>query len=84
MNSVIEAEKKQAISRSKKMLKLLDNEDFQELILGAFINDGLKQNVIDGSLDSSATIDELKARQILHRFLYDIITSGENIQTRSN
>lgn len=72
---------KDDIDSSKKMIRLLENEDFIELILEGFINRGLKVNVIDGNLDNSLTVDQLKARQILHRYLYDIITTGDKLQS---
>jgi hypothetical protein len=66
------------LSKSKKMLKLLENELFQELIIDDFIKGGIQENVLAQSLKSENTIDELKARQILHSYLFGIIESTSN------
>ena len=62
---------------SQKMVKLLDNELFQELILENFIKGGILENGLNQSLDSNNTIDELKARQILHRYIFNAIITNE-------
>jgi len=77
MTDVSERHRKTQINKANKMVKLLENEDFQELIINDFINNGSINNVIEQNLDNSKTIDELKARQILHKYLFAIITTGE-------
>ncbi len=62
------------------MAKLLENEDFNEIIIEDFIKGGVLDFGINHSLDSNYTIDEIKARQILHKYLFDIITYAENAQ----
>ncbi len=59
------------------MAKLLDNDDFNELIVQDFIKSGIFDNAINNNIDSSHTQDELKARQILHRYMFDLITYAE-------
>ena len=61
-------------AESQMMIRLLDNEDFQHIIMSKFIKEGTLENALKRSLDNDLTIDELKARQILHTFLFDIIT----------
>jgi hypothetical protein len=69
----------QAKSKAKKMAKLLENPEFNELIIEDFIKGGILDNGINQSLDSSYTIDEIKARQILHRYMFDMITYAEKL-----
>ncbi len=57
--------------------KLYANKDFQELILGVFINDGIHNLTLTENVDSMAIRDELKARRILNDFLYAIIEEAE-------
>ena len=60
-------------SKSKKIIKLLENDLFQELIIEDYVKGGIAENVLTQSLNADNTIDELKARQILHRYLFGII-----------
>jgi len=62
---------------SQKMVKLLDNELFQELILDKFIKGGILDQTLNQSLNSDATLDELKARQILHKYIFNAIITNE-------
>jgi len=66
--------------KADKMSKLLDNKDFNELIIEDFIKGGVLDMGINHSLDSSYTIDEIKARQILHKHIFDVLTYAENIK----
>jgi len=68
------------ISKADKMVRLLEDEIFNELFIEGFIKDGIYQNVIENNLDNNKTNDELKARQILHRYIFDIITSGDKLR----
>ena len=52
----------------------MENDLFQELIVEDFIKLGVYEQTLKHSLDNSKTVDELKARQILHKFLFDIMT----------
>ena len=74
----MEEEIKKQKEKSSKMVKLLENELFQELILNDFIKVGSVEQVLNNSLDSSYTIDELKARQILHKFIFNAIITTDN------
>ena len=62
-------------SKAKKVAKLLEDEIFNEIIIEDFIKSGIFDNAINQSIDSPHTQDELKARQILHRYLFDLIKS---------
>jgi uncharacterized membrane-anchored protein YjiN (DUF445 family) len=66
--------------KSKKVSKLLNNEIFNEIIIDDFIKSGILDNAINNSIDSVNTQDQLKARQILHRYLFDIISYAETSQ----
>jgi len=65
------------ITKSKRMVKLLESDDFQELIVNGFIRSGIQEQTLSQNLDNSKTIDELKARQILHNYIFGIISTGE-------
>jgi hypothetical protein len=67
-------------SKAHKVSKLLENEDFNEIIIEDFIKSGVLDNSINASLDSPNTIDQLKARQILHRYLFELISYAETSQ----
>ena len=73
-------ELKQLQTKATKMAKLLADESFNELIVEDFIKNGIFNNAIHNSLDSSNTLDELKARQILHKYIFDVITYAETAQ----
>ncbi len=70
-------QRKSDIDKSAKMLKLLEDDLFQELIVQDFIKGGVQEQSLLQNLDNAKTIDELKARQILHNHIFGIITSGE-------
>ena len=71
---------KSQLDKSRKVVKLLENELFNEIIIEDFIKGGVLDNALKHSLDSSKTIDELKARQILHEYIFGIIMSAETVQ----
>ncbi len=67
--------------KARLVQKLYQNKDFQELILEDFITDGIHSIVMTENVESRATQDALKARQILHSWLYDIIQTAEIAKT---
>ena len=71
---------KQIQDKGKKMAKLLENELFNELVIEDFIKSGIYESIIYGNIDSPNTQDQLKARQILHKYLFDIIAYAETAQ----
>ncbi len=77
MADVSDRHKKREIEKSKKMLKLIESETFQELIMDGFIKNGILEQGLQQSLDNDKTIDEIKARQILNQYIFAIITTGE-------
>ena len=64
--------------KSKKMQRLLKNDDFVELILEDFIKQGTLAHSLHDNLRSEAVLDQLMARSILHNYL---MTTIENIDT---
>jgi len=64
------------------MMKLLEDPIFNELIIEDFITQGIVSQTLNNRLDNTVTIDELKARQLLHKYLFGIITTGENISRK--
>ena len=63
--------------------RLYANKDFQKLILGEFIDQGIHNLVMTENVDSEPIRDELKARKILHDWLYDIIQQAEIAKTEN-
>jgi len=74
--------RKESIDKSQKMIKLLDNDLFKELIMEGYIKAGTYENSIHGNLDNPNTIDELKGRQGLHKFIFAIMTQGEILSSQ--
>jgi len=64
-------------NKAAKMVKLIENDLFQELILKDFIEKGIIEISVNSNLDNTHTVDELKARQILHKYLFQTITNGK-------
>ena len=71
---------KQLQDKAHKVTKLLENEIFNEIIIEDFIKGGIYDNAINNNIDSPNTVDQLKARQILHKYLFDVITYAETAQ----
>jgi len=63
--------------KSAAALRLIENEDFAELILKDFIKEGLIRYTIEDNVRSEAVQDELIARRIVHEYFFGIITAGE-------
>jgi len=68
-------------SQARKMIDLTENPDFVELIIDGFIKDGVLEQALQHNLGADVTIDQLKARQILHEYIYGIITQGDEPKT---
>ena len=64
-------------SAARKMIDLTENPDFMELIIDGFIKEGVLEHALQHNLGSEAVVDQLKARQILHEYIYGIITQGD-------
>ena len=77
MDQQVNQQRKNETNQAQKMIKLLENEYFKELILEGFITNGCIEQTLHMSLDNSKTLDELKARQILHGYIFGIIQTGE-------
>ena len=67
-------------SKAHKVTKLLEDPNFNEIIIEDFIKNGIYENAINNNIDSPNTVDQLKARQILHKYLFDVITYAETAQ----
>ena len=57
--------------------KLYANKDFQELILGVFIDEDIHRLVMQENVSSESIQDELKGRKLLSDWLYAIIQEAE-------
>ncbi len=63
--------------KAEAVTRLYANKDFQNVILRVFIDEGIHSIVMNENVDSDTTRDHLKARRILHEFLYGIIEEAE-------
>ena len=54
---------------TKKTKRLLNNEDFQDIVLNGYIKDGLINLSLNENVDNQSVRDELKARRILNDYL---------------
>ena len=79
MDQQVNHQRRSEADKARKMLKLLEDPNFQELIMDDFMTAGAVDQVLKENLDNSKTIDELKARQILHNHIFGIITTGEKV-----
>ena len=66
-----------AIEDAERMQRLLHNDDFTEMIFRKFIDDGIRDFTLDDDVRSEGVQDELVARKILYRYIYDIINRAE-------
>ncbi len=62
---------------SEKVTKLLNNDEFIDIILEGFVKQGVIEHSLHHNLSADAVIEQLKARQILHSYLFDIISQAE-------
>lgn len=72
-------DKKEVKEKGQKAIKLLENEIFNEIIIEDFIKGGIIEQSLVHSLDNEKTIDELKARQILHKYIFGLISYAETV-----
>ena len=66
---------------NKAATRLLDNKDFQDVILNEFIKLGVLEHSLQHNIRSEVVLDEVIARRILHEWFFGIITTGENLKT---
>ena len=64
-------------NRAIAVTKLYANKEFQELILGVFIDEDIHRLVMTENVSSESIQDELKARKLLSDWLYAIIQEAE-------
>jgi len=76
MDQLANQQKKSNIDKGKKMSKLLENELFQELFMDDYIKQGLYEISINFNLDNPDTVDRLKARQSLHKYIFQVLTDS--------
>ena len=70
--------------KAKKIQKLYQNKEFQEMILEDFITNGIHHIVMTENVESRATQDALNARRILHEWMYGIIQEAEIAEIEKN
>ncbi len=66
------------LERKKQLVQnLYQNKDFQELILGEFIDSGIHNLCMTENVSNIAIQEELKARKCLSDWMYGIIDEAE-------
>lgn len=63
--------------RKKAILRLLENKDFQDVILDGFIKEGVLTIALNENVRSEAVSEAIMARNILHNWIFAIIGNGE-------
>jgi len=58
------------------IFRLLENEEFKELIVDRYLGSDIKDIVFNEDLDNKAVIDKLKARQNLRAYFDELINSA--------
>ena len=61
--------------KSDKMVKLMENELFRELIMEDYIERGILEQALHLGMDNMTTIDNIKARQSLHQHIFNTLSS---------
>jgi hypothetical protein len=62
----------------------MHNQDFEDIIIDLFIRRGIEAYVLEDNVDNETVRDQLKARRILYRFLYDIIDSANILKQETS
>ncbi len=57
--------------------KLYANKEFQDLIIGDYIDSSIHRLCLQENVDNESVRDELKARRIFNDYLYSIIEEAE-------
>jgi hypothetical protein len=58
----------------------MDSEEYKSVIDGEYFTLSSMHILYNDNLDSDGTRDQLKARQILRKFLYDIINEADMLK----
>ena len=61
--------------KANKMAKLMENELFRELFMEDYIERGILEQALHMGLDNMTTIDNIKARQLLHQYIFNTLSS---------
>ena len=75
MNKTVNQQANREKEKSDKMVKLMENELFRELIMEDYIERGILEQALHMGLDNMTTIDNIKARQSLHQHIFNTLTS---------
>jgi len=71
------------VELARVMDRLMNNQDFIDIILTRFLKEDIVKVTLEQNLSSEATINALRARQELNKFISDIITEGEILLTEN-
>ena len=66
-------------NKTTKMKRLINNPDFVDLFIKDFIDNGIKHYVLTENIDSDSIRNELKARQILKKYI-ELVLDEQNKQ----
>ena len=67
--------------KSIRMVRLLENEDFKQLIMQDYIEQGILEQTLNMGLSNPVTIDQLKARQNLHSHIFSVLTNVDKLSS---
>ncbi len=62
--------------KKETIFRLLENEDFKEIIIDKYLGSDIKDIVFNEDLDNKVVIDKLKARQNLRAYFDELINSA--------
>jgi len=63
-----------------KVIRLLKNQDFQDIIINDFIENGILERTLHQSDSDEQLLIHLKARQILNNYLFGIIDEYQKLK----
>jgi len=63
--------------KAKKILRLLDNDDFVDIIMDEYLGSDIHDLVMEEDVKKEAIQEELISRRTLRLYLYDILRQAE-------
>ena len=61
--------------KANKMAKLMENDLFRELFMEDYIERGILEQALHMGMDNKTTLDNIKARQSLHQYIFNTLSS---------
>jgi len=63
--------------KAKKILRLLDNDDFVDIIMDEYLGSDIHDLVMEEDVKKEAIQEELISRRILRTYIFDILRQAE-------